>query len=985
MEPSPLYTAVIEQAINEGGALELDFSNAIHYAFFMEQAGGTGYVKETAPDLFGLAELQRTNGYQPPSSNELGLIDTFCAEGLSVTHEISSCKDDSLFEIESTTSLSLCSKTEIPKVHLRQCFCNNVTKNIIREVSVDIPDQGKSNYFPYKAICSYEGDGITETPIRIDCIYSMIDKKPDGQALLRSKVYSTAATIQSLQDAVDKVTLLAPVISQTRTNFHTNEVCISYNRQSYMEDPDYQYDKTLEHNIKNMPVFLPFSLQVSLKNGAYFYQEGKTGYFYERYQPRINLTQILQNNTATPGGASLTLSWEKISKDNVIVEDYNRDSSGTKITTQPNSLKIIFPTDWKSDFQSETLMWATTEAELYANLLLNICQPSPKGTLKDFVSIIAQYNYQKDDPSQVKVERIFYQWGCVARDTLLLTPSGQIPAENVRIGELLLSSDGRACPVQDITTGTEEFLLEFRTDSNVLRVSRTHTLCMVGDDSSPLPVPACDLQPGQYIFEWSAPGQKAVPAQIKEITSVPYEDTVYNFSFEQETYLIGNGIVIGDNAMQGRYLPKDAILEMEQPAPEMKRLDEQLGLLFAGRSSMDTSAMRTNTFQASDAPESYAMHYFAAKYLLMYNGFSQTEAQDIAEYCQFLGDNATSGYIATDEVPDWINEKLFFEVAPGGFIVPLIPSAMKHWYASDELKGSYPWFPGVDNDHCFNVQTDILRPFHFFPGQIESTEPDLADRVVLDPDKLHTLMDAIAEKVYKKKYGQNPDSPAELSEGLKMKVGFYLHILMDTILHQNFCAKNSWVNMAYREAVYFPDGTTAAGTYPPYQVFDDDAYYVEGGSYPAGLEKIGWTVNETFLKLSYQYPNEPDSLGRQSDYELWNNYASPNSDSYAYDLGTVDAFLKKCMHQKSDSSWSDSPQCERISQNFASKNKDFNALKKVWQAAEADMDFHYDAAAVFQKIFTCDTSKTTVLEQYSNFFHYTKILYDLQHTIWEEE
>lgn len=980
MKPSPLYTAVIEQAIEEGGALELDFSNDTHYAFFMEQAGGADYVRETAPDLFSLVKSQRTNGYQPLCDNALGLVDTFCAEGLSVETRISSYKDNLSFIITSPTSLSLCSQTVIQKIQLRQCFCNNITKNILNEIFVDI--SGENNYFPHKTSCSYAGAGLMDTPIRIDCIYTMIDQKADGNALLRSKIYTTAATVQSFQDDVDKVTLLAPVISKERETFHPDEVCISYNRQTQMENPDYQYNKTVSHGIENMPVFLPFSLQVSLKNGAYFYQTDKTGYFYEQYQPRINLTQILHDDKHIPGGAKLTLPWGKISKNNITIQGYNRDSSGAEIKSQPNSLKITFPDEWKSDFHSNVLMDCTTEADLYANLLLNICHPSEKGLLKNFVSIIAQYDKQGTDPTQVKVERIFYQWGCVARDTLLLTPSGSIPAEKIRIGDLLLSSDQKAYPVQDITTGTEEFLLEFKTDNNVLRVSRTHTLCMVDDDNSPLPVAACDIWPGQYIFEWSPSDQNVVPAQVKAITSVPYNDTVYNFSFEQETYLIGNGIIIGDQAMQGHYLPKNAIPEMKQPTPEMEQLNKQLGLLFSGRSSKDI-----NTFQASSGPESYAMHYFAAKYLLTYNSFSKTEAQDIAEYCQFLADNATSGYIAMDRIPSWLNETGFYRIgASGAYEVPLIPSAMKHWYASDELNGSYPWFPDDVSVGSFDVQKDILRPFHFFPCQMTPSDPELADlaeRVTLNPDRLRKLMDALAEEVYEEKYGQDPDSPTELSEGLKMKVGFYLHILMDTILHQNFCAKQSWVNMAYREAVYLPGGAPADKTYPPYQDFDDDAFYDESAAYPAGLEKIGWTVNETFLKLAYQYPNEPDALGRQSAYDLWNNYASPNSDSYAYDLGTVDAFLKNCMHQKGSSSWSDSLQHERISQNFAAANKDFDSLKKVWQTAETDMDFHYDAATVFQKITACDTSKTDTLEQYANFLHYTRILYELQHTILE--
>jgi hypothetical protein len=213
-----------------------------------------------------------------------------------------------------------------------------------------------------------------------------------------------------------------------------------------------------------------------------------------------------------------------------------------------------------------------------------------------------------------------------------------------------------------------------------------------------------------------------------------------------------------------------------------------------------------------------------------------------------------------------------------------------------------------------------------------------------------------------------------------MKVGFYLHILMDTILHQNFCAKSSWINMAYREAVYLPDGSHVEDNYEPYNKnFNDDAPYNKSTVYPAGLEKMGWAVNETFLQLSYQYPTSPKGLGLQSDYDLWNNYSGTNNASYAYDLEAVDNFLKKCMHQTSGASWSNTPQCQRIRQNFACTEHSFDKLKEVWQQQATPMNFDYDAIHVFKKITDPDSSKSDTLEKYSNFFNYTKILYDLQH------
>lgn len=975
-----LPDSIIEEAREAGGMLELDFSKEAHYTFFLEHLGGAEHLKNTAPLLLNSLNSQKKGLLRAEPQNELNLTDDYMVHKLQVTPNLKSDGNSLSFLLSAETELSLCTNTLIPRVSVSQYFRDAQTKDILKQIDQTL--SGETNSFISPISCDSLAAGLDERLIRIDSVYSMTDQSCNGTPFLRGKVCSSTAIIQSFQNDVSKVELVDPVIKHPDREYHPDHVCISYHRKSQMSNPDYHKELELDPVIKDMPVHLPFTITVSLKNKAYFYKSPKTGYFYEKYQPRISLYRVLHDEKEMPGCARMIQPWSKISDKNVEILDYNRTSSDEKILEQPNKIKIIFPEDWNSDLNSQSVMDRSTEAELYGNLLLNICHQGQNTPKAGYVSVIAQYEYQSTDPAQAKAERLFFQWGCMAWDTLLLTPSGIIAAQDVHIGDLLLSPDGSFMPVKDITTGTEKTLFRIQTHSNTLNVSATHTLCLAGDDGSFCPTPACDARCGQRIYAWDPEKNEPVPEEIIKITTIPYEDTVYNFQFDKETYLIGNGLLIGDQTMQGHYPPGGDVLKMNALSPKAADMQE---LLMNLCSSLPRERNNTPVFKHSDKPESYAMHYFCVKYLLFYNSFPLEQAQTIAEYCQFMADNATTGSLLLDGIPDWVNEKSFYRLADSQFEVPIIPTAMAKWYDTGELDTPKPWYPTDSDECCFHVCDDLLRPFHFFPGEetpeaSEEEAQELADRVIPCPPRLSGLLKEIAASVlpYKKDL-------TKLPEELMMKLGIYLHILIDTILHQNFGARRSWINMAYREGVFTPQGKNVENDYPPYQdIFDDDAAYDDTASYPAGLEKIGWTVNETFLKLSYQFPNDTSALGNQSLYDLWDNYAQPNSYTYACGLSLVNDFLRSCLDLPADPSWLTSPQFTCIEKNFRSTVKDFAPLSDLWQKEQQDMDFNYNAEDVFRKITGCDTTKETTEEKYRNFFCYTKILYDLQH-LWEEE
>ena len=100
-----------------------------------------------------------------------------------------------------------------------------------------------------------------------------------------------------------------------------------------------------------------------------------------------------------------------------------------------------------------------------------------------------------------------------------------------------------------------------------------------------------------------------------------------------------------------------------------------------------------------------------------------------------MADNATTGSLLLDGIPDWVNEKSFYRLADSQFEVPIIPTAMAKWYDTGELDTPKPWYPTDSDECCFHVCDDLLRPFHFFPGEetpeaSEEEAQELADRVI---------------------------------------------------------------------------------------------------------------------------------------------------------------------------------------------------------------------------------------------------------------
>lgn len=158
-------------------------------------------------------------------------------------------------------------------------------------------------------------------------------------------------------------------------------------------------------------------------------------------------------------------------------------------------------------------------------------------------------------------------WGCHAGDTQITMADGtKKRADEVKIGDRLPVYGDRTLTVNNVYIGHEKELFHIRTDAgSTLKISIGHPLLREDGTS----VAAEEIQAGDVIL--AGDGRKV---SVTQVDKCPYEDEVYNFSFEgeeMENYVIAEGIYSGDLYAQNKRSGKK-----KQPTKEQMALLEEM-------------------------------------------------------------------------------------------------------------------------------------------------------------------------------------------------------------------------------------------------------------------------------------------------------------------------------------------------------------------------------------------------------------------------
>lgn len=184
-------------------------------------------------------------------------------------------------------------------------------------------------------------------------------------------------------------------------------------------------------------------------------------------------------------------------------------------------------------------------------------------------------------------------------------------------------------------------------------------------------------------------------------------------------------------------------------------------------------------------------HYYAVKYLAYMAGFTEAEAQSIAEISQFINDSQQEIGVIVDQskLPQDIKDRFLYKLTSQGTKVFLPKTASlspQNAGYKDDLKDSV-------------TQWNSLIPFHYFPPK--ALDPKGEDYVTTairnfeDNDLFNTQLVCSIQQ-YK-----NESQPK--TESL-LRIGTLAHILAATFSYTCFNGLNSWRNTARLAEVFVP-------------------------------------------------------------------------------------------------------------------------------------------------------------------------------------
>lgn len=179
-----------------------------------------------------------------------------------------------------------------------------------------------------------------------------------------------------------------------------------------------------------------------------------------------------------------------------------------------------------------------------------------------------------------------------------------------------------------------------------------------------------------------------------------------------------------------------------------------------------------------------AFHYFAVKTLAVLAGFSDDDAQVIAQNSQMVDDFDFTCYWHCTNVPDYIKDNKDYDLCVlGGFYF----NPAQTGFLCDGLLG----YTDYVNLVIHRFQQYTCAPFHFIPPErsmVGEKEYRVAPAVLGDESIISQLLEQA-----KNEYRAVADETVRHRK--LMKLGVLLHIFADTVAHQLFSGFNANVNL----------------------------------------------------------------------------------------------------------------------------------------------------------------------------------------------
>lgn len=546
----------IQEVIENGGTLDLDFSNDLHYNYYYMQLEKLGANSQKTPHLMKLLESQRSfkeEGTTKLLNNEdmlIGPNDIVFIDIPEIKHNksINALKEDNRSSIIHVNSVAKYCKRK-KKVVIQSTMRDNIRKRSVTEtrafetckVARACLEMNEENLF----------DGKPRNYTIISNFTSVEQAQGDEKPRLKASC-SVKETVAIETDIIEEFTLIDPKPKKTKGK----EVKVSYNRDTVLKDFDY--------SINNSPMTEP-------KTGSQYIKIKLDVFFRIRLRPGYRINGLM--NRVSP---ILTIDHPHEG----VIKCYYYSKTDTPLVKiiDERTIEVAIP---KKEGEHEGAEWdsiipfddlenkASVGLNIYGQFTLSITDLKDGITLPLPVSFRSEKGDIEFTKQNIETESIFMQWGCIGKDTLITLTNREtrkskisesaiddfvtsddeerrtVKISEINIGDFIIDSNGHKREVVDIITGNESTIVSITTDTkrNIL-LTKAHSIKADGQWRT-----VGELKVGMKVQ-----CEKGIET-VETLTEQLYGDIVYNLKFKEETEIIGNGFIIGDYHMQQRIKP----------------------------------------------------------------------------------------------------------------------------------------------------------------------------------------------------------------------------------------------------------------------------------------------------------------------------------------------------------------------------------------------------------------------------------------------
>lgn len=316
-------------------------------------------------------------------------------------------------------------------------------------------------------------------------------------------------------------------------------------------------------------------------------------------------------------------------------------------------------------------------------------------------------------------------------------------------------------------------------------------------------------------------------------------------------------------------------------------------------------------------------HYYAVKTLAVKAGYTDNEAQTIANYSQFVDDFTNYKYMLLSAVPEFARH-LATKITDSTWIFNPVTTGFESWFDMALLV-------------LEKNQKNTLTPFHFIPQhkKLNETSTNREEwRVVpaqLEQDSLIQQLLVEAKALYLQRN----------SKENTIRIGLLLHIFADTYAHQGYSGSQGWENYAkLLSATDNLNGKDITGDYSPGKYHQLPAIGHTETSHAPNDSNISFDI-----EMKY---NEKDN------YKL--KYGRSNTREFQLAAREIIDFLLSCKGKAPMSTGDWITLSGQIAKGFLTNQKTVAALNAHWSGIFPGINYHYNRNEMLSESLSAETN-----------------------------